>query len=316
LQSASDRLENSVHTPASILVTGASSGFGALTVRTLARQGHTVFAGMRQPTGHNAPAARELTTLAARAGLAVHVLELDVTHEAGVESAVHQVVQAAGRLDVVVNNAGVLYTGPLEAFTLDQVYAQFDVNVFGVLRVNRAALPYMRAQRAGLLVQVGSITGRIAFPFAGLYAASKFALEGLTEAARLELADAGIDVAIVEPGTYPTPLAAKRVLAADARRLAAYPAAAGGRTPISQQLQAALLSADGGALDPQEVAAAIAALIAMPAGTRPLRTVVATPAQRRGAEILNAASDQVIRGVMQATGAAAPSTPPHDQGIA
>jgi NAD(P)-dependent dehydrogenase (short-subunit alcohol dehydrogenase family) len=288
------------HASASVLVTGASSGFGALTVRTLARLGHTVFAAMRAPTTHNAPAAHELGLLAAQDGLAVHVLELDVTDDASVESAVQQAVRTAGRLDVVVNNAGVLYTGPLEAFTLDQVQAQFDVNVFGVLRVNRAALPSMRAQRSGLLLQVGSITGRIAFPFAGLYAASKFALEGLTEAARLELADTGIDVAIVEPGTYPTPLATKRVLAADARRLAAYPGAAGDRTPISGRLRAAQPSQAEEAPDPQEVAAAIAALIAMPAGTRPLRTVVATPTQRRGAEILNAASDQVIRAVMGA----------------
>src|SRR5262249_253474 len=153
------------------------------------------------------------------------------------------------------------YAGPLEAFTLDQVHAQFDVNVYGVLRVSRAALPHLRAQRSGLLLQVGSITGRIAFPFVGLYAASKFALEGLTEAAPLELAGSGVDVAIVEPGTYPTPLAAKRVPAADAGRLAAYPEAAGNRTPITARLRAAGLSEDGDVADPQDVAAAIASLI-------------------------------------------------------
>jgi NAD(P)-dependent dehydrogenase (short-subunit alcohol dehydrogenase family) len=286
----------STPTPASVLVTGASSGFGALTVRTLAHAGHTVFAALREPTTRNAPAAQALADLADRERLSLHVLDLDVTRESSVEAAVEQAIQIAGHLDVVVNNAGVLYTGPLEAFTLDQVQAQFDVNVFGVLRVLRAVLPHMRAQGSGLLVQVGSIVGRIAFPFAGLYAASKFALEGLTEAARLELAEAGIDVAIVEPGTFPTSLAAKGVQAADGARLAAYAGPAGERAPISSRLRAALLSPDGP--DPQEVAQAIAALIAMPAGSRPLRTVVATPAQRQGAEILNAASDQVIRAVM------------------
>jgi NAD(P)-dependent dehydrogenase (short-subunit alcohol dehydrogenase family) len=154
-----------------------------------------------------------------------------------------------------------------------------------------------------LLVQAGSITGRVAFLFAGLYAASKFVLERLTEAARLELREAGIDVAIVEPGTYPTPLAEKRVLAADTARLAAYPGAAIESKPISGQLRNTLPIQDGEAADPAEVADAIASLIAMPAGTRPLRTVVATARQRQGAEILNAASDQVIRAVMQAQSA-------------
>jgi len=283
-------------TPASVLVTGASSGFGALTVRTLARAGHTVFAALRAPATRNAAAAQDLAALADREALRLHVLDLDVTREASVEAAVQQAIETVGHLDVVVNNAGVLYTGPLEAFTLDQVAAQFDVNVFGVLRVYRAVLPHMRARRSGLLLQVGSIVGRIAFPFAGLYAASKFALEGLTEAARLELADAGIDVAIVEPGTFRTSLAAKGVQAADDARLAAYGEPAGQQAPIAGRLRAAILNPDGP--DPQEVAQAIAALIAMPAGTRPLRTVVATPEQRQGAEILNAASDQVIRAVM------------------
>ena len=110
----------------------------------------------------------------------------------------------------MVNNAGVAYSGPIEAFTLEQVQQQFDTNVFSVLRVNRAALPQMRKQGSGLLLQVGSIAGRLALPFLGLYGATKFALEGLTESYRYELAPFGIDAAIIEPGTYPTPISANR----------------------------------------------------------------------------------------------------------
>ncbi|HEX6479298.1 MAG TPA: SDR family oxidoreductase, partial [Ktedonobacteraceae bacterium] len=179
-----------------ILVTGSSSGFGRLIVEILARQGYTVFAGMRAVAGKNAPAAEELRALAQREQLAVHIVEIDVTDDTSVEQAIASLVGITGRLDVVVNNAGIAYGGPLEAFTLEQAQQQFDTNVFGVLRVNRAALPHMRRQGSGLLLQIGSIAGRLALPFQGLYAATKFALEALTESYRDELAPFGIDAAI------------------------------------------------------------------------------------------------------------------------
>src|ERR1700730_10548259 len=124
-----------------ILVTGSTSGFGRLTVKTLARQGYIVFAGMRAAAGKNAPAAEELRALAEREQLALHIVEIDITDEASVELAIESIVGITGRLDVVVNNAGMSYMGPLEAFTLKQVQEQYDTNVFGVWRVNRAALP-------------------------------------------------------------------------------------------------------------------------------------------------------------------------------
>ncbi len=161
-----------------ILVTGSTSGFGRLMVETLARQGYIVFAGMRAVAGKNAPAAEELRVLAEREHLALHIVEIDITDDASVEQAIASLVGITGRLDVVVNNAGIAYSGPLEAFTLKQVQQQFDTNVFGVLRVNRAALPHMRRLGSGLLLQIGSIAGRLALPFQGLYAATKFALEG------------------------------------------------------------------------------------------------------------------------------------------
>src|SRR2546430_10562875 len=169
------------------------SGFGRLTIETLSRQGYRVFAGMRAAAGKNAPAAEELRALAQRERLALQIIEIDVTDDASVERALAAIIETTGRLDVVVNNAGVSYSGPLEAFTLEQVRQQFETNVFSVLRVNRAVLPQMREQGSGLLLQIGSIAGRLALPFLGLYGATKFALEGLTESYRYELEPFGID---------------------------------------------------------------------------------------------------------------------------
>ncbi len=259
-----------------ILVTGSTSGFGRLTVETLARQGYIVFAGMRAAAGKNAPAAEALRALAQREHIAV-------------------IIETTGHLDVVVNNAGVSYSGPLEAFTLEQVRQQFEANVFSVLRVNRAVLPQMRKQGSGLLLQIGSIVGRLGLPFLGLYGATKFALEGLTESYRYELAPFGIDAAILEPGTFPTTISANRQVAADAERLALYQAAMNAFTaPFYAENRSATPP------DPQEVADAIAQVIAQPAGKRPLRTVVATVAQRQAPQALNDAATQAMHSFLEA----------------
>jgi len=265
-----------------MLVTGSKRGFGRLNVETMARQGYIVFAGMRAAAGKNAPAAEALRALAQQEHLALHIVELDITDDSSVVQAIESIVGITGRLDVVVNNAGMSYIGPLEAFTLEQVQQQFDTNVFGVWRVNRAALPQMRLQGSGLLLQIGSVVGRLAFPFLGLYGATKFALEGLTESYRYELAPFGIDAAIIEPGTYPTAISAKRQIAADTERLALYKTALDGfMTPFFVENRSATPP------DPQEVADAVARVIAQPAGERPLRTVVATVAQRQAPQAVN-----------------------------
>ena len=273
-----------------ILVTGGNSGFGRLIVETLARQGAHVFAGMRDPDGKNAQAAAELRTLAEQEHLALDIVSLDVTDDASVQQAIDYVVQKSGRLDVVVNNAGVSYTGPLETFSIAQVQQQFETNVFGVWRVNHAALPYMRAQKSGLLLHMGSVVGRIAFPFVGLYGATKFALEGLTESYRYELAPFGIDAVIVEPGTYPTTISKNRVPSEDSERLAPYAQAMGA-------FLAAFFAENRSATppDPQEVADAVSQLIAQPAGTRPLRTVVATASQRSYPQEINVTAERATR---------------------
>jgi len=277
-----------------LLVTGSTSGFGRLMVETLARQGYTVFAGMRDVAGKNAPAAEALRQGAEREQLALHVVDLDVTDDASVEQAIDAIIGTTGRIDVVVNNAGVSYSGPLEAFTLEQVRQQFETNVFSVVRVNRAALPQMRTQGSGLLLQIGSIAGRLAMPYLGLYGATKFALEGLTESYRYELGPFGIDAAIIEPGTYPTSISANRQVAADAERFALYEAS-------MDVFMAAFYAENRSATppDPQEVANAVVSVIAQPAGERPLRTVVATAAQRRAPEAVNDAIAQATQSFTQ-----------------
>ncbi len=281
--------------PQTILVTGSTSGFGRLMVETLARQGHTVYAGMREVAGKNAPAAESLRQFADHEQLPLHIVELDVTDDVSVEQAIKTIIGASGRLDVVVNNAGVAYSGPLEAFNPDQVRQQYETNVFSVLRVNRAALPQMRKQGSGLLLQIGSIAGRLAMPYLGLYGSTKFALEGLTESYRDELAPFGIDAAIIEPGTYPTTISANRQLAADAERFALYKA--------HMSAFMALFYAENQSAtppDPQDVADEVAHIVALPAGERPLHAVVASATQRPAPETVNAAVERATQAFMEA----------------
>src|SRR5260370_5962656 len=289
-----------------MLVTGSASGFGRLTVETLARQGYIVFAGMRAVAGKNAPAAEELRALAERKHLPLNIIEIDITDGASVEQAIASLVGITGRLDVVVNNAGIAYSGPLEAFTLKQVQQQFDTNVFGMWRVNRAALPHMRKQGSGLLLQIGSIAGRVALPFLGLYGATKFALEGLTESYRDELAPFGIDAAIIDPGTYPPPIAVKHQEAADTERPALYQATMDAfTTPFFAENRSATPP------DPHEAADAVARVIAQPAGDRPLHTLVATVAQRQAPQPIHDAFTPPTRPFFAALASPPPSLPPH-----
>jgi len=194
----------------SVLITGCSSGFGKLTALVFARHGHTVFATMRD-TAKAGP----MEAMAAEEGLDVRVLALDVTDAGSVDAAVAEAQDAAGgALDVVVNNAGVELRGPIETCSDEELLAQFDTNVFGVVRVVRAVLPAMRERRSGVIVNVSSIAGLVARPFAGAYSASKHALEGLSEALHHEVRPFGIRVAVVEPGQFETELLANATVAA------------------------------------------------------------------------------------------------------
>jgi NAD(P)-dependent dehydrogenase (short-subunit alcohol dehydrogenase family) len=270
------------------VVTGASSGFGRRTAEALSADGWHVYATMRNVASSNAAFAAELTA----AGMAV--VELDVTSDASVEAAAAKIVAESGAPDLLVNNAGNGFFGAVEAFTPAAVERQFATNVFGPLRVNRAFLPAMRARKAGLVVYVSSVVGRLVFPFGGVYASSKWALEALAEASSLELAPLGIDVAIVQPGAFVTEIFGKVVSADDEARAGAYDGLAKYRDILNASL---LKNAQG--RDPSDVARAILSLANAPAGSRPLRT----PVPAGGAvEDINAAIAPLQRGELEARG--------------
>jgi NAD(P)-dependent dehydrogenase (short-subunit alcohol dehydrogenase family) len=176
----------------SILVTGASSGIGAAIAARLARDGHQVTGTCRNPE-------KEAVT-------GIRMLVLDVTSDASVAACVGEYLkEAAGGIDVLINNAGYLQSGAIEEVTIEQARAQFETNYFGVLRMVRAVLPVMRAQKRGLIAATSSLAGMIPLPFWGQYNASKFAVEGLMETLRQEMKPFGVQVAMVEPGSIRTP---------------------------------------------------------------------------------------------------------------
>ena len=179
-----------------VLITGASAGIGRVTAELMASRGWQVAATARDPSA--------LSEWAATAGPRVAMFRLDVTEEASIAAAVAAVVQRFGGLDVLVNNAGFGLFGPLEGATPEDVARQLDTNVVGAIAMIRHVLPVMRARGGGAIVNVSSIAGRTASPFASLYHASKFALEGLSESLRYEAALHGVRVKLVEPGHFKT----------------------------------------------------------------------------------------------------------------
>jgi NAD(P)-dependent dehydrogenase (short-subunit alcohol dehydrogenase family) len=172
-----------------IVITGASSGFGAMTARALADAGHTVYAGMRHPESSNAAAVEDLDAYAKEQSVNLHAVAMDVTDQDMVNAAIAQIIDETGRLDVVVHNAGHMVLGPTEAFSVEQIADLYDVNVLSTQRVYRAALPHLRAQRDGLLVWVGSSSSRGgAVPFIAPYFAAKAAEDALAVSYAAELA--------------------------------------------------------------------------------------------------------------------------------
>jgi NAD(P)-dependent dehydrogenase (short-subunit alcohol dehydrogenase family) len=279
-----------------VLITGSSTGFGRLFANTLARNGHTVFATMRDPGGRNAKNASEIRTLAEKDSLPMHVLELDVTDDTSVEGAVNAAVAKAGRIDVAINNAGYFLSGLEEAVTTEQAKRLMDTNFFGPVRVNRAVLPHMRRQRSGVLMHISSGAGRVVLPAVGFYCASKFALEALAEAYHYELAAQGIESVILEPGAYETAVFGNSVAAADEARAKAYGAA----REIPAKVNAALSSTTANA---QEVADAVLRIIETPTGEKQLRYFVSP--RNFGVDEINALTKQVQANVLEAFGLAA-----------
>ncbi len=274
-----------------VLITGASTGFGRDTAETLLHSGHRVFAAMRDITGRNRVHADTLR------GQNIDVVELDVTDDGSVDRAVASVIEKTGRIDVLVNNAGIASAGVSEAFTPDQAKVLFNTNVVGVLRTTRAVLPAMRAAGDGLIVNIGSVLGRVTFPFFGIYGASKFAVEALTDSFRYELSQLGVDVVMVQPSAYPTNMYASIQQPADAARATAYGAT--GEIPGKMFATFTEMFSSADAPDPHDVANAITALIDKPKGQRPARTVVGRPF---GADAVNTATAPVQQGVVEALG--------------
>jgi len=276
-----------------ILITGTSHGFGRLTAEALAREGNKVFASMRGTTARNADACKELEASAKAEGWNLHVVDLDVTDAQSVDQAVSQVTEGGGHVDVLVNNAGVVSYGPIEAFTSEQIQQMFEANLFGALRVNRAVLPHMRARGSGLLIHVSSGLGRVVFPAMGVYSATKFALEAAAETYRYELAPFGIDSVIVEPGVYPTNINLANGFAEDTTRGDAY-------GPLAQAAQQLPGQFRDSTQDPNEVVDAIVRLIDMAPGTRPLRTCVG--AETGTLEPLNELASKTQGGLLEMFG--------------
>ena len=276
-----------------IVVTGASTGFGRLISETAARKGYRVFATMRNVQGKNAAAARELREIAERESVWLRAIELDVTNDGSVERAVNKMIGEAGRVNVLVNNAGYGLMGVTEAVTLEQAQRIMDTNFFGVVRMNRAVLPQMRKQKSGLLIHISSGAGRIVVPGMGFYCASKWALEALAEEYRYQLASQGIDSVIIQPGAYPTAVFGNMEQAADISRTDTY----GEVNGIADRVTGLLGGAKG---NPQEIADVVVKTIETPFGQRRLRQRIGSGSQ--GIIALNELSEQVQKQLLAAFG--------------
>jgi NAD(P)-dependent dehydrogenase (short-subunit alcohol dehydrogenase family) len=274
-----------------ILITGAGSGFGAISARALAHRGHTVYAAMRDTGGRNAERVAEAAAYAAENNVDLRTVELDVLSQQSADDAIDTIVAAQGRLDVVVHNAGHMVTGPTEAFTPEEIAAVYDTNVLGTQRVNRAALPVLREQGEGLLLWIGSTSTRGGTPpYLAPYFAAKAGMDSLAVSYAGELARFNIETTIVVPGAFTSgtnhfatgghPANQEIVKAYDERY-------AGMMDQVAQRL-AALAPADANV---SMVADAVVEVVDTPHGSRPFRVHV-DPAND-GAEEVSVVADRI-----------------------
>jgi NAD(P)-dependent dehydrogenase (short-subunit alcohol dehydrogenase family) len=270
------------------LVTGCSSGFGLLTALHGTRLGHTVVAAVRRPDRADA-----LCQAADHEGLPIDVVALDVTSEASVAAAVDEAVQRHGSIDVLVNNAGIGIRGAVEDVSVDEAREVFETNVFGVMRVTRAVLPVMRRAGTGVIVNVSSIAGRVSPPFGGVYAASKHAVEALSDALHYEVRPFGVRVAVVEPGSFPTRFD-------DNRRVAGRPGSPyAGLQARWDDAYDRVPGREGGPADPHVVAEAIWEVATDPEAPR--RRLVGDDAELLGglwADLDDAAFEHTVRAAL------------------
>ena len=254
-----------------IVITGTSSGFGFLAAKSAAAAGHKVWATMRNTNGKNASKKKELEEYGKSENLDIEVLDLDVTSPTSVMAGIEKIIEQDGKIDVLVNNAGVMFVGISEAYSIEQMQQQFDVNFFGTVRLIKAVAPYMRSNKDGLIINITSLAGRLAFPYFGVYCASKHAVEAYSQSLRYELAPFGVETCIIEPGPFGTNLLYTGPKEADGYTFEAY-------GEFKDVPQAMLKNFEGfyqtdQALDPQLVADDILKLVHQEKGTRPVRTV-------------------------------------------
>jgi NAD(P)-dependent dehydrogenase (short-subunit alcohol dehydrogenase family) len=275
-----------------IVVTGASSGFGLMTAQALAKAGHTVYANMRETAGRNAPQATAVEKYSSEHAVDLRPIELDVSSQTSVDTAIAKIVAEHGRLDVVIHNAGHMVFGPAEAFTAEQLAELYDINVLSTQRVNRAALPQLRKQRRGLVLWVSSSSTRGGTPpYLAPYFAAKAGMDAMAISYAGELARWGIETSIVVPGAFTkgTNHFAHAGSPADTTRAKEYADGPNANIPeVALKGLAALEPVDA---DPSTVADAIVKVVDTPFGKRPFRVHI-DPSQD-GAEIVNGVADRV-----------------------
>ena len=275
-----------------IVITGASSGFGALAARALAMAGHTVYASMRETTGRNATQVKAVERFSKENDVDLRAIELDVASQESADQAIKAIVERDGRLDVVIHNAGHMVFGAAEAFTPEQLVEVFDTNVLSTQRVNRAALPQLRKQRKGLVLWVGSTSTRGGTPpYLAPYFAAKAAMDALAISYAAELNRWGIETTIIVPGAFTsgTNHFAHAGAPADKARQADYDN--GPYAHIGDDIMKGFAATAPADADVNEVAKAIVRVVEMPFGKRPFRVHI-DPAQD-GAEIVNGVADRV-----------------------
>src|SRR5262245_1171171 len=240
-----------------ILITGTNSGFGWLASKSSAAEGHKVYATMRETKGRNADKAKAL------AQANIEVLDVDVTDGKSVKDAVATVIEKEGRIDVLVNNAGISAIGITEAFTEVDLDKVINVDLKGPWRTIKAVLPQMRKQKEGLIINVTSVLGRFSSPFMSVYNSAKFGLEGLTEGLHYEVRPLGVDVVMIQPGAFPTEIFGKIVTGSDVRVIEEY----GDLAKVPEQMGIGIAQMmENSKPNPQIVADAIVKLINTPKG--------------------------------------------------
>ena len=253
-----------------VLITGSSSGFGRVGALLYARAGAKVIATMRNLPR---PEAETLAAEAAAEKLDLHIVEIDVTSDESVAAGTARALEiAGGRIDTLVNNAGIGITGPVEVQDMAATKLMFETNVLGIQRMLRALLPQMRAAKAGQIFNISSQLGRVIVPGGGHYSATKFAVEALSEQMAYELVPHGIDVTIIQPGGYPTRVWVNRNTLTAALRDRTSPDLLAAYEPFTRGMGTE--DGSGRNADPADVPRAIAEIMAMPAGQRPLRRAV------------------------------------------